>query len=120
MAKAKGQQLRSSKAKGRTDLDKLAMSDSDNDLEMDDGLLKVHDGVAAGSDDGLDEEAVYGLDDSDLDEDESEDEDNDSEDALEEALMRGGKQAQRKWEAAAAAAGAAAAAARAAKLAHGM
>jgi hypothetical protein len=98
MAKAKGQQQRGSKAQGRTDLDKLAMSDSDNDLEIDDGLLKVHDGAAAGSDDGLDEEAVYGLDDSDLDEDESEEEEDDSEDALEEALLRGGKQAQRKWE----------------------
>jgi hypothetical protein len=46
------------------------------------------------SDDGLDEEAVYGLDDSDEDEDEDESEAEDSEDALEEALLKGGKQAQ--------------------------
>lgn len=50
------------------------------------------------SDDGLDEEAVYGLDDSDSDEGESSDEgeEGDSEDALEEALLRGGRHAQRE------------------------
>jgi hypothetical protein len=49
------------------------------------------------SEDGLDEEAVYGLDDSDSDEGGSSDdegEEGDSEDALEEALLRGGRQAQ--------------------------
>jgi hypothetical protein len=33
--------------KARSDLDKLAMSDSDNELEIDEGLLKVHEGGAA-------------------------------------------------------------------------
>jgi hypothetical protein len=45
MAKAK--QPRGRAPKGRSDLDKLAMSDSDNELEIDDGLLKVHDGTTA-------------------------------------------------------------------------
>lgn len=161
---AKARQQRGRAPKGRSDLVKLAMSDSDNELEIDDGLLKMHDGTAAAdrcagssisgssgsssflawtasrkhdigaqlvledvacsergrgfgssaalqlaaphccclrshSDDGLDEEAVYGLDDSDSDEGESsddEEEEGDSEDALEEALLRGGRHAQRE------------------------
>lgn len=97
--KRKGPSSSSSK-RGRSELDKLAAaSDSDNE----DGLLQLHDGTAAADSDelgGFDEEAVYGLDDDDSDEDkdegESEDDEEDDEDVLEEALLRGGKQAQRE------------------------
>jgi len=96
MAKAKAQQQRSNKPKGRSKLDDLDLSGSDDDIEIDDGLLKMPEDRAAGSDDGLDEEAVYGLDDSEDEDEESDEDEDDSEEALEEAILRGGKQAQRE------------------------
>ncbi|WIA21610.1 hypothetical protein OEZ85_000794 [Tetradesmus obliquus] len=87
---------KSSKApKGRSHLDELAMTDSDNEIE--DGFaagsdrIALEKGAAAGSDD-IDEEAVYDLDDED--EDDSDDDDIDDDEALEEALLQGGQMAQ--------------------------
>lgn len=108
MAKAR-QQSRGAgpgaKQKGRSHLDEVAKEDSDQEVEIEDGMLQIHDGdgAAAGSEDDLADAAVYALDDSDS-EGEDEEDGEDSDDVLEEALLRGGKQAQRESRIAATAA----------------